>query len=175
MSKIYKNNKSGIPGVCYKVRDARWCATINVNGEKIQLGNFTNKEDAVNARVEAEKFYKFRFNDKDGFKLIHYALQIELNLDETNKDYSQYYNLYIPTLFYAAKTYDGTVSFRKHAVDMMKTVRTNVDVKCEEIYPLPNYYVDWLNGDTMSQISKRYGTPLTTLSRSINEMNKKIK
>ena len=36
MSKTYKNNKSGVTGVHYKTRDARWFASISVNGEKIE-------------------------------------------------------------------------------------------------------------------------------------------
>ena len=58
MSKIYKNNTSGVPGVCYKTRDAKWFASINVKGEKISLGYFRNKEQAIEARIDAEKLYK---------------------------------------------------------------------------------------------------------------------
>lgn len=174
MSKIYKNNKSGTPGVCYKVRDARWCATININGEKLRLGNFTNKDDAIQARIEAEKFYKFRFNEKDGYKLIHYTLQIELGVEENDKDYKTFYEYFIPFLYYAAKNYDGTTSFRKYAIDVIKANDKHLVVDYSDLEIVP-YYKDWLDGETMRQISKKYNIPLTTLNKNIKDMSKKIK
>ena len=91
MSKIYKNNTSGVPGVCYKTRDAKWFASINVKGEKISLGYFRTKEQAIEARLDAEKLYKKQFNDLDGFKLVHFVIQIKLGIDI--KEESAKYNI----------------------------------------------------------------------------------
>jgi len=51
------NNTSGYPGVrYYKSRD-RWKADIGANGERIYLGFFKTKEEAIRARKVAELTY----------------------------------------------------------------------------------------------------------------------
>lgn len=55
---IYKRNKSGVTGVSWNKARNKWYATIGVNGKLINLGRYTNKEDAIKARREAEiKYY----------------------------------------------------------------------------------------------------------------------
>ena len=51
------NNKSGITGVCFYKRENRWVARINVDKKNINIGYFVNKEDAINARMNAEIRY----------------------------------------------------------------------------------------------------------------------
>lgn len=62
--KISKNNTSGVTGVHWHKLKKKWEASIRV-GKKKYLGCFTNKEDAIQARKEAEKKYfgKFRRSD----------------------------------------------------------------------------------------------------------------
>lgn len=52
-----KRNQSGIRGVNYVPKKALWRADIGVKGEKIYLGQFKDKADAVKARKEAEQKY----------------------------------------------------------------------------------------------------------------------
>ena len=54
---ISSNNRSGITGVCYSKERNMWRAYITVNRKQINLGNFKNKEDAIQTRLEAEKKY----------------------------------------------------------------------------------------------------------------------
>lgn len=52
-------NTSGITGVSFISSSKKWRARVSVNRKEIFLGNFTNKEDAIKARLEAEaKYYK---------------------------------------------------------------------------------------------------------------------
>jgi hypothetical protein len=46
------NNKSGVTGIYYYHN--KWYASIKNNGKNIHLGSFTNKEDAITARQQAE-------------------------------------------------------------------------------------------------------------------------
>jgi len=48
------NNTSGHRGV-YRRENGQWRAGIGFQGKRINLGTFANYEDAVNARLEAEK------------------------------------------------------------------------------------------------------------------------
>jgi hypothetical protein len=48
-----RNNTSGVQGVCYLVRQKKWCAQIG-RGRGSNLGLFDRKEDAVAARKAAE-------------------------------------------------------------------------------------------------------------------------
>jgi hypothetical protein len=49
-SSIGKHNTSGIKGVHWNIKQHKWKAQINYNGQRIHLGCFENKEDAITAR-----------------------------------------------------------------------------------------------------------------------------
>lgn len=52
-----KNNTSGYKGILWHKRDKKWMANIRVNCKLIHLGYFTDIEEAVSCRKEAEKAY----------------------------------------------------------------------------------------------------------------------
>lgn len=52
---LQKNNTSGHIGVSWSVERGKWQAYIKHQGERIPLGRFTNLEDAIAARKEAER------------------------------------------------------------------------------------------------------------------------
>jgi len=57
---LRKNNSSGVSGVYWNKRDQRWCAQIkDKEGKRLHLGLFKDKQDALNARVEAEQEYRY--------------------------------------------------------------------------------------------------------------------
>lgn len=56
-SGVHKNNKSGCPGVCFRKDTKRWSAEIKVNNVKHNLGCFSTKDEAIEARRSAEVFY----------------------------------------------------------------------------------------------------------------------
>lgn len=53
-SKRSKANVSGVKGVYWEARKARWCARIMVRGKYHYVGSFRDFEDAVKARKKAE-------------------------------------------------------------------------------------------------------------------------
>ena len=56
-SKKRKDNTSGFTGVYFIKRSKKWKAEIKVNGKLIRLGVYFNKNDAIEARKEAEEKY----------------------------------------------------------------------------------------------------------------------
>ena len=54
---LAKNNTSGIIGVSFVSDRNKWVAQITVNYQNISLGRYINKEDAIVARLKAEKEY----------------------------------------------------------------------------------------------------------------------
>ena len=65
--KLSVSNTSGYKGMHWCKLEKKWKAFIAVNKRTIHLGTFANKEDAINARKEAEKKYynKFSRNSED--------------------------------------------------------------------------------------------------------------
>ena len=59
------NNTSGAIGVCWDKKPKMWKALIMINGEQKHLGYFINKEDAIQARNEAEVKYYGEFRKQD--------------------------------------------------------------------------------------------------------------
>lgn len=62
--KLPKNNTSGIIGVRFRADRNKWYSEIQCNNQKINLGSYTNKEDAIKARLEAELKYFGEYKSK---------------------------------------------------------------------------------------------------------------
>jgi len=56
------DNKSGKVGVFYYARDGVWVAKISHGGKQITIGHYKAKDDAVSARIDAEKRYGYHEN-----------------------------------------------------------------------------------------------------------------
>lgn len=67
--RIRKDNTSGVRGVCWHKRDAKWEVVIKVNKKRVHLGNFDNFEEAVKARMIAEEKYWNKDYTNDSLKL----------------------------------------------------------------------------------------------------------
>ena len=52
-----KNNTSGFIGVCWDKESCKWLSYIKLNKKQMKLGRFINKDDAIRARLRAEKEY----------------------------------------------------------------------------------------------------------------------
>lgn len=61
-TRMGKSNTSGTVGVHWCNRDKYWIARINVNGKTTGVGHFKNKQDAIDARLQAERQYDFHEN-----------------------------------------------------------------------------------------------------------------
>lgn len=55
--KRQSNNTSGFIGVYWNKREKKWVAALKINGKQKPLGYFLNKDDAIKARLRAEKEY----------------------------------------------------------------------------------------------------------------------
>ncbi len=60
-----KDSKNGVKGVCFDKKAKKWRAYICHNGKHIHLGYYVNKEDAIAARIAAEKKYFTHAPDRD--------------------------------------------------------------------------------------------------------------
>lgn len=66
---VQKNNTSGLTGIIYDEKYNCWRVSITVDYKKINIGTFANKQDAVNARLEAEKEYFGEYSYSSSSKL----------------------------------------------------------------------------------------------------------
>lgn len=169
MSKIYKNNKTGYAGVCFENKANKYRAYISVHGEKIRLGYFTLIDEAIQARKEAEKIYKFNcYND---YKLVRFVIN---NNDERYEE--AFYHL-----IKSALNYDGSVCFSTYAVNNIKLALNerrcfksisegfkNLELEDKEIY------VNWLNGVSLRQLSNDYNINVYNINKIIKKCNKII-
>lgn len=59
--RINKNNKSGHKGIFFCNRENKWIAKIKVNSKTINLGYFSNIDDAITVRINAVSKYHGEF------------------------------------------------------------------------------------------------------------------
>jgi len=60
--KLHKSNTSGFCGVSFVKSSKRWRAYIMINDKQINLGYYENKNEAINARKEANVKHGFHKN-----------------------------------------------------------------------------------------------------------------
>lgn len=75
----HKNNTSGVSGVSWHKKIEKWCARIGVDNKMINLGCFTDKKDAIKARLEAELMY---YGELSPQRHLYQQYGIEVNSDE---------------------------------------------------------------------------------------------
>ena len=63
---INKANKSGKTGVCWSNKKNKWRAYITISNRQKSLGYFEDKDDAIEARLKAEKVYFGEYAYKGG-------------------------------------------------------------------------------------------------------------
>lgn len=66
---LSSNNTSGIPGVSWNKNSQKWTSYIRINNKHVLLGSFKNKQDAIEARKEAEGKYFGEYRYKDDYNL----------------------------------------------------------------------------------------------------------
>lgn len=64
-----KDNRSGVTGVGWHAKDRRWVAHITVGGRQRRLGGFVDKDEAISARLRAEK--ELGFHESHGRRKAH--------------------------------------------------------------------------------------------------------
>ena len=77
---ISVNNTSGFTGVHWDKSRKKWCSRINVNKERIILGYFDNKEDAIIERLKAEAVYYKEFSPQRHL-FEEYGIKVDFNLN----------------------------------------------------------------------------------------------
>lgn len=68
---LQSNNTSNITGVSWHKGIARWQAYINIDRKRIYLGAFTNFDEAVNVRRQAEEKYFGEFSYSNSMRYIN--------------------------------------------------------------------------------------------------------
>ena len=56
-TRVSEKNTSGMKGVHFHKNKNKWHSQITISGKKLHLGYFTDIEDAIKARKEAEELY----------------------------------------------------------------------------------------------------------------------
>ena len=80
-----KNNTSGFIGVSQNKTEDKWRAYIKVDYKQISLGGFADKNDAIKARLEAEKKYFGEFAPQKHL-FEEYGIEDIVEEDEANGD-----------------------------------------------------------------------------------------
>ena len=78
------NNTSNYVGVYWDKSTKKWKAEIQIRGKKKHLGRFLNKEDAITARKNAEKLYKFHSNHGTRDSVHRQTILLTTNSKESN-------------------------------------------------------------------------------------------
>lgn len=68
-SKLRSTNTSGVTGVWFDKTRGKWCAEIKVDYSKKYLGRFENKQEAINARKQAENKYTRYVTESNNYEV----------------------------------------------------------------------------------------------------------
>lgn len=68
--KVRKDCKTGVVGVRWDKNRMRWSAQISVNNKTIPLGRFDSFEEAMTARLNAEKKFHGEFSGSEGARRV---------------------------------------------------------------------------------------------------------
>ena len=82
-SSMYKNNTSGISGIWWFSNRNKWVAEIRLYNKKKILGYFTNLDDAIKARKEAEEEYFGEYSYDNSMRI--YNESNILDMEEAQK------------------------------------------------------------------------------------------
>jgi hypothetical protein len=72
-------NNSGVVGVCHSSNSNSWVAYISVDKQQIHLGSFSDKDEAIRARLKAEAKYYGKFAPQ-----IHLFEQYQIEFTQQN-------------------------------------------------------------------------------------------
>ena len=159
---MYATNKTGCRGVCFESKAQKYRAYINVCGEKIRLGYFSNLEDAVKARKDAEKFYFSPL--EDDFRMFNIFTRIK---EET------FYMLLKSVFEYSW----DSVSFSTFSLQYIKKNLSGPHTYIPDWYASfkemqfdnKHLLIDWMNGDSFKKISKKYNIPEHIVNKSVKD------
>jgi hypothetical protein len=59
---LRRNNKSGVTGVDWDKRERKWRAQFSLNGKRVRLGAFADKDEAIKVRRAAEAAHGYHKN-----------------------------------------------------------------------------------------------------------------
>lgn len=188
---LSKNNKTGYTGVCFEANAKKYRAYIYVNGDQRRLGYFSNIEDAVKARKDAEDFYrgyKARFDLRDYYPLPRYVLsRVRKLFPNTDLDFA----ICTSGLIHAALQYDASCDFSNYYYKMILgfldeegIVKMNEDEKTKfKEAKLDFFFVrdeedklmllKWLNGYSIRRIAKEHCFSNSSVKRKIDQTKKK--
>lgn len=60
--KLYENNTTEIPGVSFHGRDQVWQVRIGVDGRELHIGNFSDRDHALTARLAVQSLLDYHSN-----------------------------------------------------------------------------------------------------------------
>ena len=171
MSKLYKNNTSGVPGVSFDASASKWRAYISFNGKKIRLGNFSSFQDAVDARRLAEHSYDFS-SLTSRWSLLSFLGDSSL---------SARFKLVKLLLDYLLISVDNSHSFSLFALRNWHSCDPFCDSNSLFIFlnfvehHAPQEFFLYLNGLSFSQISNFLGHSRSQVRRNILNFAQKLK
>lgn len=187
ISTVYKNNKSGVRGVSFETRSQKWRAYIQIDNNRFYLGYFQTKDEAIDARSDAEAFYVF---DRSSFQeskypLIDFVLKNKFNVSQTASVYEESFLKALGNLIKLTLSYPGAESFITYAIRGLTNELLNADEKEIEIarkylYDIPNSkekdYVDlYLKGYTPKEIAETQNISINTTYRHLKLSIQKLR
>lgn len=159
---MYKNNKTGVPGVHFLSRDSKYRAVVKLNGKPIYLGLFSNLQEAAK-----------RVSD---FKKLHQGFFPSVQVSHKN--------LSVPTLklfylmcaldFYSKpdKQFSNLKSFYFCSLDSLNSEIPDAEAKLTNFLnsiPKSDFKIveAWLTGINFEKLAKRFNYSTSQIARIV--------
>ena len=151
---LNKRNKTGHTGVCFEQTAQKYRAYIFYNGVNIRLGYFSKIEDALQARQDAEEFYR---GDLGTDKLR--VIEVFKSRGDPRSEQLLFLSfLGILPRYEFGKTQESIITYLMRGLTSSSSVSffSSSLTLSEFLSSFPPFFIEWLNGASIRSLSKKY-------------------
>ena len=167
-------------GICYDITWSKWKAYIQVADQRYWLGNFQTEQEAIDARLFAEKQAKLGILENGRYGNINFVLTAVKKIAENSLEYQEAYEKALTALILTV------LDFEKYNSEYLNTAicksiiayKGNANQKINEKFVSLIKGTDfekWVAGDSIRKINRDNGNATVSVNEEFYEKIKELR